>query len=78
MKAMVLATLSTGNFDFIAMGVNTTHAECVMRAAWIKHKQQTHATLTWSEVAEDVNYTLLAPGEAVRDYDTLVTGIDVR
>lgn len=70
-----LAILSTGHFDFAALGRDRRHAETVMRAAWRKHKQQTDAVMSWDEVSEDINYHDLALGEALRDGSVLVEGV---
>lgn len=70
-----LAILSTGHFDFHALGRDRRHAEAVMRAAWSKHKSQTGATGSWAEFADDVNYHDLAMGEALRDGSLLVEGV---
>lgn len=72
---MILATLSTSNFDFTALGTDQGHAERIMRGAWAEHRRQTGAWLTWADLADDVNYTEIHLGAALRDGSLINAGV---
>ena len=68
---MRLATLETANFSFLALGATTEEAKTAMKKAWATHKRQYKATDTWLDVCEDVHYTTIEPGQALRDGECL-------
>lgn len=71
---MILARLETSHFSFIALGVDREHAEATMRQAWDRHaKEYRHrGVLPFEEFAEDVNYSEIERGGALRDGEPLL------
>ncbi len=68
-----LAELSTRNFDFTALGRTEDEARAAMQEGWRKHGEQYGAEgmFTWEELAEDVNFRRIAPGQCLRDGEPL-------
>lgn len=49
------ATLETRNFSFDVYAHSLVEAQYLMEQAWRKHAKATGATLTWSDVKDDLD-----------------------
>lgn len=67
MRTLYLATLSTRNFDFTALGLTEDEARDAIRIGWNRHNRQTGSELEWTHLAEDVNVTPMEVGHPYRD-----------
>lgn len=76
-RGMMIAQLSTGYFDFLALGRDKNHAERVMIQMMKAHATQREINFAqfWREFNDGINYTELELGEGARDYSSLVTGV---
>ena len=55
---MILATFSTGSFEFAVVEVDAEHARAALERAWAIHAEQTGADPDYfGEYAGDVNYS---------------------
>lgn len=73
---MVIAIVSTSNFDFVACGKDEAHARRVLAAAWRKHKQDYDGVeISVAEILEDAHYHLVEAGTAIRDDRPIVRGV---
>lgn len=68
-RPMVMATLATSSFDFLAFGGDEDEALALLRLAWLEHQRQTGAWLEWDVLAEDVTFKSVAIGHAYRHGD---------
>lgn len=75
-----LATLSTRNFDFTAFGNTEDEARAALQEGWRKHCRQAVASdpggpplFMWEDIADDVNYHRIVPGQCLRDGEPLST-----
>ena len=65
---MILATFSTGSFEFVVLGSSTEDARARLADAWAVHAAQTGADPAYfREYAGDVNYAPIVPGVVLRD-----------
>lgn len=72
---MILATLSTPNFDFIALGMDEAHARRIITRAWNKHAGETGASLSAADVLEDTSFVEIQAGDALRDGSPIVQAV---
>jgi len=66
---MFWARLETRSFTFDAFGATKSEALMAMHSGWVKHAQQTGATMGWEIVADDVYVIEVHAGECLRDRD---------
>lgn len=64
---MIIATLNTGSFEFTAAGNSQAEARQLLHLGWNRHVEQTGATATWLELADDVNIREVNVGDVFRD-----------
>ena len=64
---MTLAKLETRSFDFRGVFTSPAAARRAFAAAWDRHQQQTGATLTWKELADDLSCLDVTVGVVYRD-----------
>jgi hypothetical protein len=65
---MIVATLDTRHFSFVALGETERDALIAIRRGWNAHRKLTrgHAG-PWSEFADSVRFIEIAPGQCSRD-----------
>jgi hypothetical protein len=67
-QPMILATLDTSNFNFVALGRDQAHAEQIMRRAWNAHRRDYGRDVwTYDEISDSVNFAEISVGTALRD-----------
>lgn len=66
-----VATLDTGSFSFMAVGVTAQQATDALRAGWNSHRSQYCATYTWNDLAEGVAVRQMPMGVAFRDGEAI-------
>lgn len=65
---MILATFSTGSFEFAVLGHSEGECRSRLAGAWAIHARQTGADPAYfGEYAGDVNYAPITPGVVLRD-----------
>ena len=76
---MILATVDTGHFKWTALAYTRNQADRLLLKAWERHQKTSLAVdpqLMWDLiVADEVNYTSLAPGTVFRDDHPIVTPV---
>lgn len=66
-RSVVMATLSTANFEFMTIADTDEQAKELMRKAWQTHRERTGAIYRWREMSEDVSIKTVTVGQAYRD-----------
>lgn len=69
---MVIATLSTAHFAFVALGETEAAALAALKRGWARHRREYNRAAAWPVVpfayyADGVRYTELEPGQCARD-----------
>ena len=73
-QTFVLATLSTGRFQFEALGRTKDEARRTMELAWATHCVDYEGARDWPYWDDAVNYSDIKIGEALRDGETIYQG----
>jgi hypothetical protein len=69
---LFLAQLSTGSFDFHAIGTSEAKAREAMRQTWLRHRSQFPEATPWSEWEDSVNVWPITPDvPGTRDYSPI-------
>ena len=66
---MIIATLDTAHFNFIAMGVDVESARDALARGWDVHRTQSDKPVVDLRFFEDdIRYIDISAGDCVRDY----------
>jgi hypothetical protein len=63
---MIIATLDTRHYSFVALGEDEAEAIGTLREGWKKHKKATDAG-PWEDFSDGVVCVDLEPGQCARD-----------
>lgn len=64
---MVVATLNSGHFNWIALGNTNDEALDALIDAWERHQKEYNGAVSFSEFRDDVMFQELQPGQCSRD-----------
>jgi len=67
------AHVETRHWDFDAYGETEALALQTLKEGWLTHCTQTHATMTWDELRDDVCVNEIHTGQCYRDGEELLT-----